>query len=494
MNPVNKKPLEAKGLHQHLTPQTGHAQLFKPGVAQTKTAVSAQSGKRPDAPPVYRPQAKPNAVQQKIINGSQIKQQHVVAPVYRYQPAPNAEQRQTAQAKPPVIQPKAVATRPTAPPVYRPQHGRQAMQPRIGNALQGKTQPVAPPVYRPQPVPKVLQTKRASAGAVASPVAHGLPANAAPVYTQNQHRPGREPKPVAQQRTGRVSHPSGSKLATGQHHSTLKGGANAMGQRATMRQIAAQAKLRSAPSRLAPPVQASFALRVGDGRQRLVGWVVGSSQSVQRKVTYDKSSGTYDGNSSRPSWQENLKRTVVDWWNWATSSNKDYKKWKLTEDDLDRAHRISFKHLQQWVVNYCNDNDEKALTKNTDVLFEKAPSKETDKMKEARDELIAAHGSTAIVKAANKLLGILNNCTVNVRLGDSSMNRSIQDHTDFHFEAKGKKFSLSPHSRHYATNLSDIPSLSLDSDDDIQSSNEPYSISTGSLTPRSKKLTAPLLY
>ena len=109
MNPPNKKPLETKV-----------AQPFKPAVFQSKNTVSAQSIKRPVAPPVYRPQSKPNAAQAKIADPLQIRPHPVAPPVYRPQPVPKILQRQAAVKQLPVGQAARTSMRNAAPVSARP--------------------------------------------------------------------------------------------------------------------------------------------------------------------------------------------------------------------------------------------------------------------------------------------------------------------------------------------------------------------------------------
>jgi hypothetical protein len=92
MNSINKKSPGARGIPQPFNRQAGHAPQFKPGVAQLKTAVSAQSVKRPVAPPVYRPQAKLVGVQAKMAGSAQLKTHPVAPPVYKPQPVPKVLQ------------------------------------------------------------------------------------------------------------------------------------------------------------------------------------------------------------------------------------------------------------------------------------------------------------------------------------------------------------------------------------------------------------------
>jgi hypothetical protein len=99
------------------------ASEFLPVVAQLKTAVTAQSIKRPIAPPVYRPQPTPKVLQRKQSPSapqSVQAQRHPIAPaVYR------PEQKKIAQLKPAST---GMRVAPKAPPVYRPQS--QANMPR----------------------------------------------------------------------------------------------------------------------------------------------------------------------------------------------------------------------------------------------------------------------------------------------------------------------------------------------------------------------------
>jgi len=78
----NKKPTNARGIPQPFNRQVGQ---FKPVVAQLKTPPSAQSIKRPVAPPVYRPQPTPKVAQRKIATNAMNRQPPSAPPVYRPQ-------------------------------------------------------------------------------------------------------------------------------------------------------------------------------------------------------------------------------------------------------------------------------------------------------------------------------------------------------------------------------------------------------------------------
>jgi hypothetical protein len=103
--------------------------------AQAKTSVSAQSLKRPIAPPLYRPQPVPKVLQKKSYSSAN----------------PHADRAQP---------------HPLAPPVYRPQQAPKVLQTKsslsqIGNNRAAQLRPVAPPVYRPE-AEKIVQQQTIS--------------------------------------------------------------------------------------------------------------------------------------------------------------------------------------------------------------------------------------------------------------------------------------------------------------------------------------------
>lgn len=132
MNSSTKRPILPSGRPHSFAQRAGHKPQLKPLLAQPKMAVSAQSPKRPVAPPVYRPQPPPKLAQPKIAG----------TPVKAHAPA------QTVR-------------RPTAPPVYRPQAPRAGVQAKFAGPTQIKKQPAVPPVSGAQTIPKVLQAKKA---------------------------------------------------------------------------------------------------------------------------------------------------------------------------------------------------------------------------------------------------------------------------------------------------------------------------------------------
>ena len=164
----NKKPTVARGIPQPFNRQTAAVGQFKPVVAQLKTPVSAQSIKRPVAPPVYRPQAKPMTAQPKMAKGAVNRKPPVAPPVYRPQQLPKV--LQTKSSSPASQQRVGQAQRqPIAAPVYRPQTNR-IVQPQA-TSLQRKSQtmrplqnqpaPKAPAAYRPLACPSRFPIQRA---------------------------------------------------------------------------------------------------------------------------------------------------------------------------------------------------------------------------------------------------------------------------------------------------------------------------------------------
>lgn len=103
----NKKSTPASGVPRSFNRPAGSAHQLKPSVAQLKTGVSAQSGKRPVAPPVYHPKQAPKIVQTKVATDR----------ITRLVPNFRGAVQQTVR-------------RPVAPPVYRPEV-KKIVQPKM---------------------------------------------------------------------------------------------------------------------------------------------------------------------------------------------------------------------------------------------------------------------------------------------------------------------------------------------------------------------------
>ena len=107
----SKKSNPPRGVPQPFNRLAGHTPQCKPVVGRLQTSVSAQSVKRPVAPPVYRPQPVPRVLQPKIANEAIVlkpPKMAVGAPadrtlkaplVYRPQPKVNAPRSLPAQMK-----------------------------------------------------------------------------------------------------------------------------------------------------------------------------------------------------------------------------------------------------------------------------------------------------------------------------------------------------------------------------------------------------------
>jgi len=154
MNPTNKNPKGARGIPQAFNWQEGHAPSSKPVVAQLKRGVSAQSIKRPVAPPAYRPQTMANAAQPKMPNAA-VNQKSVGAPpIYRPQPVPKVLQTKSSPA----------------------QSSRAGQAPRqsvtllvdrqMARAAQPDRSPKSPPIHHPHRQVSLVQRQAAARGVV----------------------------------------------------------------------------------------------------------------------------------------------------------------------------------------------------------------------------------------------------------------------------------------------------------------------------------------
>lgn len=163
MKSINKISPGASGILQQVNRQGGQAPQLKSVVAQPKTGVSAQSFKRPVAPPVYRPQATPKAAQPKMAHDALNGKPPVAPPVFRPQEVPRVLQAKN----PPVQSPSAspAPRQPFAPSVYR-LDAKKLIQPKAISQL--RQSPTAPPVYRPEQK-RVAQPKMAAAAQAHTP-------------------------------------------------------------------------------------------------------------------------------------------------------------------------------------------------------------------------------------------------------------------------------------------------------------------------------------
>lgn len=134
---ANKKSPRAAGIPQPFNRQTRPTPQIKPVVAQLKTAVPAQSVRRPvTPPPVYRPQPLPRVLQTKKTN------QHAGATPKANVARPKAPTAPSPTRQPATLQTKVVGSHPPS-------------------QRQARRMPVAPPVHPPQQTARVLQRSRA---------------------------------------------------------------------------------------------------------------------------------------------------------------------------------------------------------------------------------------------------------------------------------------------------------------------------------------------
>lgn len=184
-----------------------------------------------------------------------------------------------------------------------------------------------------------------------------------------------------------------------------------------------------------------------------VGDVQGKQAVVQREVEHDGTS--YSGNGDRGRWRAALKRAVIKEYNQRTGASLTECD-NLTDEDLDRCHKVSFNDIEDLVVSYLNggvpDTD---FIQITNSLSNPTQYKEIGKWRSFMMSQKKTGASPAmIVQSANKLLGILNSSIANVMLGNASTNRSIQAKLDLHFQQTSSGgYSLTPLSRNLATSF-----------------------------------------
>jgi hypothetical protein len=142
MNSTNKRLPGARGIPQPFHRQAGYTPQIKPGVAQQKIAVSAQSAQRPIAPPVYRPQQVPQVLQTKSSSApsphaGQAPCRRVGSPAYR--PEVKRPIQQTRIAQPKTASAAEAHRRPNAHPVHRPQQSQNSVTGTLPAAQRGKS-------------------------------------------------------------------------------------------------------------------------------------------------------------------------------------------------------------------------------------------------------------------------------------------------------------------------------------------------------------------
>src|SRR6202046_12063 len=172
--------------------------------------------------------------------------------------------------------------------------------------------------------------------------------------------------------------------------------------------------------------------------------------TVQRKISHDGT--TYLGDANRPGWRALLKKYVIDDYNARTGKALTYDV-DLTDEDLDRCHRVSFSDIEGLILDYLNGSvNDTDFTRLTDTV--KAGT-DYAAFGKARRFLMTGKASASapsqLLSSANSLLSMLNSATFNVALGNARTNRGIQEKLDLHFTYTGSAYSLTPNSRAIVT-------------------------------------------
>jgi Domain of unknown function (DUF4157) len=251
---------------------------------------------------------------------------------------------------------------------------------------------------------------------------------------QERHLP-HEAWHVVQQRQGRVN-------ATMQFNGTaindspgLEREADVMGGKAEHAGrgiVAAQAK-----------TAANVTTRVAQGKIVFAGDAGVTGGLLQRKITYNSTTGEFETDGTRAKWRGYLKASTASEFGVPTSTNFDTL-------GMDRAHRIPYMAIETLVADYCNGTaSDTELEDLTDSLFDTSTSEYTGMVNDRTDLEQAQGGTPSIVRAyANKLLSRLNSATLNVSPGNASENRGIQENADYGYQYTpgGTNVELTPRS------------------------------------------------
>jgi hypothetical protein len=168
---------------------------------------------------------------------------------------------------------------------------------------------------------------------------HFAPGRYQPDTVHGQQLLGHELTHVVQQRQGRVRVPASAELAIVQDR-VLEAEADRLG----------WAAARHVPARpLNPTVQRSA---IGPALPRQMPPAQAARPAtVQRKITHDGTN--YVGDEDRPKWRALLKKYVIDEYNLRTGGSLAYNV-DLTDEDLDRCHRVSFSDIEALILGFLN--------------------------------------------------------------------------------------------------------------------------------------------
>jgi hypothetical protein len=251
---------------------------------------------------------------------------------------------------------------------------------------------------------------------------------------QERHLP-HEAWHVVQQRQGRVN-------ATMQFNGTAINDSPALEREADVMGGRAEQAGRGAGAAQAKAA-AAVTTRVVQGKIVFAGDADVAGGLLQRKITYDSTSGLFETDGTRAKWRAYLKASTASEFGVPTSANFDTL-------GMDRAHRIPYMAIETLVADYCNGTaTDTELEDLTDSLFDTSTSEYTDMVND-RDNLEAEQGGNPnhVRLYANALLSRLNSATLNVSPGNASENRGIQENADYgyQFTPGGTNVELTPRS------------------------------------------------
>lgn len=208
------------------------------------------------------------------------------------------------------------------------------------------------------------------------------------------------------------------------------------------------------------------------------------------KVTSNSQSGIFSSDNSRPAWRKFLKEYVANDYRQRNGISQKINI-NLNSLKLDRCHKVSFKDIQNWLVQYLNKSMSKSDFINYTNILYSSTSEDKKDMETAREKLFKAGNDAARLNAARALLSLLNSATGNLRLGDSSLNRSIQEQLDLNVitNTQGNQ-SFSPQSKRILTQIDkgDVNNIALTPKRGNLKSSSAGIVNLNNLTPVSKNL------
>ena len=223
---------------------------------------------------------------------------------------------------------------------------------------------------------------------------------------------------------------------------------------AAPRSAASRAARPAAPAREKRPASAGLTARAPLQLRSPVPLSAGAGV-VQRQVEHDGTA--YKGNDTRPGWRMGAENKLAKDLNAEegtsyTGSDVNFAKYKK-----DRGHGVAFDAIQDWVVDYLNSPGAmglKVLEANVKVLLNKCPSDEQQAAlagvaNVAKLINAATPDPSAVVKAANSLLSMLNSVSENLTPTSKYVNTYVgaNFHPDFVSSPGGTHISATEHTK-----------------------------------------------